>query len=377
MSLRKTILPVYLVLIGTVSAGTYEDALSAFNSGHYSVASQLVERMDPEDPKGQELTAAIEEAVAQARVQPEQELSVAELEQGGPVIRSLDDPQMMGQLLEQVDMASEQQIFRAAQTETQSGEGTAAAGGAELTVDQEVARLQAKMADEAVGSSVSGRLTATGLDVGSDKAETIRLRECLTDEQIKKSFSQARSQAAAFAMDKARAIAQANEIRQQRAVARARVEIAAELTHKIRQQLDARFQQEVDARVAAVVAGQKQQQLVDEHLQERELTSEHLAQLEPGRAEYRLARYLLDNGGRTEDRAVAWLILAAEKGYPQAQYELGSLYFRGVGVDLDYGKAEQWWLDATEAGQADAGAALAMLKQRWVRAEYASISPAR
>ncbi len=373
MSLRKTILPVYLVLIGTVSAGTYEDALSAFNSGHYSVANQLVERMDPDDPKGQELTAALEEAVAQARVQPEQELSLAELEQGGPVIRSLDDPQMMGQLLEQVDMASERQIFHAAQTEAQSGGGT----GAELTVDQEVARLQAKMADEAVGSSISGRLTATALDVGSDKTETTRLRECLTDEQIKKSFSQARSQAAAFAMDKARAIAQANEIRQQRAVARARVEIAAELTHKIRQQLDARFQQEVDARVAAVIAGRKQQQYVDENLQERELTSEHLEQLEPGRAEYRLARYLLDNGGRTEDKAVAWLILAAEKGYPQAQYELGSLYFRGVGVDLDYGKAEQWWLDATAAGQADAGVALAMLKQRWVRAEYASISPAR
>ncbi len=46
--------------------------------------------------------------------------------------------------------------------------------------------------------------------------------------------------------------------------------------------------------------------------------------------------------------------LLAEKEYPQAQYRLGWLYERGLGVAQDYAKAHQWFAKAIANGDADA-----------------------
>ena len=52
-------------------------------------------------------------------------------------------------------------------------------------------------------------------------------------------------------------------------------------------------------------------------------------------------------------RHIAALTGQAEKGEIQAQYELGRIYYMGVGVRIDYGKAEVWFRKAAEKGDAD------------------------
>jgi hypothetical protein len=55
-----------------------------------------------------------------------------------------------------------------------------------------------------------------------------------------------------------------------------------------------------------------------------------------------------------------WLPLA-ERGDPRAQYQLAVLYYRGDGVEQDYGEAAKWFRRAAERGDADAQFNLAML----------------
>ncbi len=44
----------------------------------------------------------------------------------------------------------------------------------------------------------------------------------------------------------------------------------------------------------------------------------------------------------------------AERGNPEASYQLGILYYRGEGVLQDYAEAAKWFEQAAEAGDADA-----------------------
>ena len=53
-------------------------------------------------------------------------------------------------------------------------------------------------------------------------------------------------------------------------------------------------------------------------------------------------------------QARAWLELAALKGDDEAQYELGSLFYSGSGVDLDYFNAREWWIESALQGNLDA-----------------------
>ena len=57
--------------------------------------------------------------------------------------------------------------------------------------------------------------------------------------------------------------------------------------------------------------------------------------------EYRLAKYLIDESSPhyNPDEAVRWFMNCASKGNPIAQYYLGKMYYRGIGVPKDLKKA--------------------------------------
>jgi len=342
-----------LISTPVLAADAYRDALSAFNSGHYDVARQLANQLRADDPQRAEMLQSIDTAVASARTPKEYELSVDELEQqnAGTVYRSLDDPQLMEQLYQTLDSSSEQ------------------SAGELITADQQVALLKKKMNLQPL--KLTGNTPQQGEDRGKmgpvvlngasqDSLTLVQLSssppgsECLSPDKIKNLFSKARTAAAAFAMDKARAIAKANEIRQQRAVARMRLEITAEVTRKVRRDLDSRFNSEVAERVAALEAGKVKQQ------------PQQWVSDSPGQGEYLLAqRYAAGNVmGSGESRA--WLELAAGKGNAQAQFELGQWFFQPATGEPNYAAAHSWWTRAKLAGHVDAVAALAMLRQREV-----------
>lgn len=67
---------------------------------------------------------------------------------------------------------------------------------------------------------------------------------------------------------------------------------------------------------------------------------------------YRLS-LLTRNGAKTEtdrQRALTLLRAAAERGQPHAQYQLGTRYEQGIGVDLDVAQARQWYEKAASQG---------------------------
>ncbi|MBL4622173.1 MAG: sel1 repeat family protein [Immundisolibacteraceae bacterium] len=364
------------ILLGSpLQADTFDDAVSAYNSGHYSAAKQLVNQMSVDDTRAPELRDAIDIAIIKARQNKEYALSVADMEQQGEVIRTLDDPEMMRQLFEELDRSSDR--FVSEQIKAQSLAGSNIANG-ELTVEQELARLQAKMNGQS-DNSMAGSSDQLGNGTQQEQVPAVSLQsQCMSNSQIKKYFSQARSEAAAFAMDKARAIAKANEIRQQRAVARVRLEIAEQLTLSIRQDLDGRFKNEVAARVEAVLAGKmvtEAKQLADNDIAIG--VSPGMPAL-PGHAEYLLAQLYAAGHGvfKQTDSGLGWLHLAAEKGFVQAQYELGTYYFQGSEFrQADYVAATRWWELARDNHHADAPAALAMIKLRVASGPLAAAMP--
>ena len=128
-----------------------------------------------------------------------------------------------------------------------------------------------------------------------------------------------------------------------------RLEITAEITRKVRQELDARFDKEVAARVAALEAGKLAQQ------------REQLARPGSGEAELLLAKQLAD---QSSEESRAWLELAAQKGNATAQFMLGERYFQPTSGEPDYDSAAMWWQRALSGGHADAAAALSLLRQR-------------
>ena len=67
---------------------------------------------------------------------------------------------------------------------------------------------------------------------------------------------------------------------------------------------------------------------------------------------YHLSR-LVKNGARTDadrQRALTLLRAAAERGQPHAQYELGTRYEKGIGVEADPAQARQWYEKAASQG---------------------------
>jgi localization factor PodJL len=68
------------------------------------------------------------------------------------------------------------------------------------------------------------------------------------------------------------------------------------------------------------------------------------------------ARYADGRGGMPRDAKLAavWLEQAAQRGFAPAQYRLGSLYERGLGVTRDPAKARQWYETAADAGNVKA-----------------------
>jgi len=354
MKYRMIVALVIAVIAPVATADLYRDALSAFNSGHLDVARQLVRQLPSDHPERAELLETIDSAATEARTPRQVDLTVAELEQGeeGKVFRSLDDPQLMTDLFAELDKSSDIYAAESQQHNELSGSET-------ITATQQIAKLKQKMNEETdLAASVESDSMAAAAEIatGTDEPAPISVAsnatppaQCLSTEQIKEYFSKARNDAAAFAMDKARAIAKANEIRQQRAVARMRLEITAEITRKVRQELDARFDKEVAARVAALEAGKLAQQ------------REQLARPGSGEAELLLAQQLAD---QSSEESRAWLELAAQKGNATAQFMLGERYFLPTSGEPDYDSAAMWWQRALSGGHADAAAALSLLRQR-------------
>jgi TPR repeat protein len=74
----------------------------------------------------------------------------------------------------------------------------------------------------------------------------------------------------------------------------------------------------------------------------------------------------LEDGLESVDRgdyatALRLLLPLAEKGNPDAQINLGNMYFDGNGVPLDYAESVKWYLLAADQGSADAQIALGFL----------------
>ena len=60
--------------------------------------------------------------------------------------------------------------------------------------------------------------------------------------------------------------------------------------------------------------------------------------------------YLLYSERNDYEGAMKWYQKAAAQGYAQAEYNIGILYFYGVGVERDEAKAREWWEKAAERG---------------------------
>jgi uncharacterized protein len=73
-------------------------------------------------------------------------------------------------------------------------------------------------------------------------------------------------------------------------------------------------------------------------------------------AQYYLGQMYYNGQGVPQDykQAVHWFTKAAEKGYADAQYYLGVMYDNGPGVPQDYKKAANWYTKAAEQGHVDA-----------------------
>ena len=57
-------------------------------------------------------------------------------------------------------------------------------------------------------------------------------------------------------------------------------------------------------------------------------------------------------------RAAYWYRRAADQGHADAQYNLGCMYAKGLGVEHDNEEARRWWHRAAEQGQEEACASI-------------------
>ncbi|WP_249650549.1 tetratricopeptide repeat protein, partial [Lysinibacillus sp. D4A3_S15] len=65
-----------------------------------------------------------------------------------------------------------------------------------------------------------------------------------------------------------------------------------------------------------------------------------------------------------QDKALPYLKAAAEKGYVDAQYELGLLLTSGAGVPVNYPEDVQWWRAATDQSHMQAEYQLGLLYEQ-------------
>jgi TPR repeat protein len=82
--------------------------------------------------------------------------------------------------------------------------------------------------------------------------------------------------------------------------------------------------------------------------------------------EYQIGLDLFRNAGRSRvnrdsgyAEAANHFRVAAERGHPGAQYELGILYFNGIGVSQDRREARRWLEESAAQGNPQARSALA------------------
>lgn len=113
------------------------------------------------------------------------------------------------------------------------------------------------------------------------------------------------------------------------------------------------------------------------------------------KAQVNLAIMLLDGtvdgGADAAAQARDWLLRAVRQGDGRAAHRLGLMYYRGHGVERDYGVARDWWLTGVEQGDASSAFNLGVLYRRgigverdlaatiawWQRAAYAGLAEAQ
>ena len=83
-------------------------------------------------------------------------------------------------------------------------------------------------------------------------------------------------------------------------------------------------------------------------------------------AEYNLGLMYLKGLGVPKDpeEAFRWLYDAAEKGFADAQFQVGLMREKGVGVHQDYAQAEVWYALAADRGESEAEMGLGTLYEQ-------------
>ncbi|MCS3434244.1 tetratricopeptide repeat protein [Klebsiella sp. BIGb0407] len=77
-------------------------------------------------------------------------------------------------------------------------------------------------------------------------------------------------------------------------------------------------------------------------------------------SQFKLGRmYMILSGDY--DKAAIWIGKSARQGYPEAQADMGSLYYYGQGVKKNIKKAEEWFIKASNNGNPRAQNDLAMI----------------
>jgi len=92
-------------------------------------------------------------------------------------------------------------------------------------------------------------------------------------------------------------------------------------------------------------------------------TFQSLAEQGYAAAQYNLGTLYFQGHGvqKDETKALEWSTKAAQQGYATAQYNLGMLYSRGIGVQKDEAKALEWYTKAAQQGLAAAQNSLGWL----------------
>jgi localization factor PodJL len=90
-------------------------------------------------------------------------------------------------------------------------------------------------------------------------------------------------------------------------------------------------------------------------------------------AQFEVGMRLADGKSPEQDmkQAAAWLHRSAEAGFPLAQFRLGTLYERGLGEEKDPAAAELWYTRAAEQGNVKAMHNLAVLMASKLEPDYA------
>jgi TPR repeat protein len=117
------------------------------------------------------------------------------------------------------------------------------------------------------------------------------------------------------------------------------------------------FGQAVDGQAAensATGTHKKKQRLTDDEIEQ--LTA--AAQGGDAESQYKLGMLYHNGGGKSHPRdyeeAMKWLRMAADQGNVQAEDWVGTMYYRGEGVEKDPAEAARWYREAAEKGNGHA-----------------------